>query len=163
MSNALRKMAVVAAAFIHFKDLNGDKIYLGNDEAEKFGGVPGKDGHAVDANGDKMPVGVRAYGPGSSPYRAAQAAAQTLGLQRGRNKLNGEMLFNQDTETLSRTVTEYVNFDYYGKRLTGSEDLPERIKINEQLVTDLEYVDVREQILDGQRDLANFSAAPANA
>lgn len=163
MSNALRKMAVVAAAFIQFKLPNGDKLFLENDEAEKFGGVQHADGFARDKDGNRMPVGVRAFGPGSSQYRAAQSAAQTLGLQRGRNKMNGDLLFTQSTDTLSRTVIEYVNFDYNGKRLTGTEDLPARIALNEQLLVDLEFVGVREQIEAEQGDLANFSATPASA
>lgn len=163
MSNALRKMAVVAAAFIQFKLPNGDKLFLSNEDAALFGGTEHKDGFARDAAGNRMPVGVRAYGPGSSQYRAATSAAQTLGLQRGRNKMNGELLYTQATDTLARTVTEYVNFDYNGKRLTGHEELPARIALNEQLLTDLEFVGIREQIEAEQGDLANFSAAPASA
>lgn len=163
MSKALRLMAVIAMSFIHFETAAGDKLYLPNEDAAKFGGTEHPDGYARDAAGEKMPVGVKVYGPGSSQYRAAQAAATTLGLQKGRNKMTGEMVFNQSTETLSRTVVEYVNFDYNDKRLHGNEDLPARIKLNESLLTDLEYVAIREQIEAKQGDLSNFTPASATA
>lgn len=155
MKNILAQMAVVALMFVHFKTPDGVKLYVPDESAP--------DGFARDANGDKLPVGVRVYGPGSREYRLAEDRVATENLRRGRNKLTGEQLRANATAIMARTTVEFVNFDYNGKTVSPAMTVEDREKVCEQLYNDVEYVAVRDQVETEQGDLGNYSPKATTA
>ncbi len=149
MSNPLARMAVSAAMFIHFTDVEtGAKVY----EQKTTEGPEG----LQEVDDLDKPVGVRAYGPGSTQYRNAEAAVATAQLKAGRKTLTGDKLFDNVTEVMARTVFQYVGFDYNGQTINGA-DRDTALALNRKLLSDPVYAAVRDQISEKQGDLGNFS------
>lgn len=138
MIKALAAMAVAATLFIQFRDPATDALMFETDENGEF---------KLDGDGNKLPLGVRVYTPGSKQYRAAEAKIATEGIKRGRKGLTGDTILDNQTRLLALTTTEYVGFDVDGQ--------PASYETNYKLYDDPEYVAVREQVATAQGDLGN--------
>lgn len=148
MSKTLARMAVAALVFIHFRDPATDQPMYVQKDVEKDGVTQTVDDLA-------KPIGVRAYTPGSTYYRNAEATNATASFRAGKKGLTGEGMYNQQTELLAKTVKEYVNFEY--------DDAGASYENNKKLFADLEFVAIREQVHADQADLGKCSKAPAKA
>lgn len=133
----LSRMAVAALVFVHFRHPGtGEKMYAPD---------------AAGKNDLDKPIGIVMATPGSTEYRAAEAAINTENLRLGFKNLTGERMHQNQTDLLAKTAREFKNFDYNGK---GCSEEAAR-----QLFDDPEYVAVREQCIAGQGDLGNASRA----
>lgn len=139
MINALAGMLVAAVMFIQLRNPETDALMWQVD--------PETGEYKLDAEGNKQPIGVRAYSPGSKIYRTAESTIATANIKRGKKGLTGDVLHENQTDLLSRTVYEYVGFDYNGEKAG--------LDTNRKLFEDPEYVAVREQIANAQADLGN--------
>lgn len=154
--NIKKTVAVLlATAFIHFRDAaTNAKLYVANED-KPAGAVDGEDGFARDTNGEKLPVGVEVYGPGSTQYRNAQSAIATANIKRGKKGLTGDILRENETELLARTTAKFVNFDYNGAAAS--------YETNIKFYDDLELAHFREQVVEQQGDFGTFLPSAATA
>lgn len=141
----IKKKAIAATLFVHFKDPATNQPEYETNEAGEF---------VLDADGNKKPIGVRIYGPGSVQFRNAQAAIATGNIKLGKKGLKGEILFANETEILARTTAEFVNFTYSGQ---GAN-----LENNRKFYDDVELVHYREQVSEAQGDLGNFTKSATN-
>lgn len=140
-------MMVAATAFYQFRDPATDQPLFAMKE-EEDPEAPGQTRIVFDRDekGQKKPIGVRAYTPGSKIYRTAANINQTANIKLGKKALTGEKLESDQIDLLSRTVYEYVNFDYKGETKASFET-------NREMFNDNEWVAIREQIANDQADL----------
>lgn len=154
MKNALASMLVAAFTFIHFRNPATDApLYVMDDYTDENGQPQTR--RALDNDGKEMPVGVKAYGPGSKPYRRSAERIQTASIARGKKGLTGAALRENATTLMSETVFEYVNFDYNGQACC--------VETNRAMLDDDQYVAVRDQIEAEQADLGKFATTSSNA
>lgn len=158
MMKSLRAAAVAALVFVHFKDANGARMYVTNEDAGKFNASTHEDGYAR-LNGEKLAMGVKVYGPGSQEFRKAQDAINTANIKNGKKGLTGASLRQDATVLLARTTAEFVNFEYLDTRVTASTDFETRVRVASAFYDDLEFVGLRDQVETEQNDLGNFSQA----
>lgn len=144
--NIKKLSVVVALAFIHFRDPATDAPMFKTDDNGEF---------VKDADGNKLPIGVKVYGPGSTQYRNAQAAIQTENIKAGKKGLTGNRIQRNETELLARTTVEYVNFDYEGASASYETNL--------KFYEDVEVAHLRDQVSEKQADYGNFLPNAATA
>lgn len=155
--------AVVALAFIQFRSpADNSPLFVLNEDAPS-GCTDGEDGYARDAQGNKLPIGVRVYGPGSKVYRAAEDEIADASIKAGKKALTGASLRNSATFKLASCTQEFVNFAYAltegGDELTvtAATEKTERLRIATAFYEDLRFVGFRDQVEREQHDLANFT------
>jgi hypothetical protein len=170
MSKALRAAAIAAMTFVHFKNpADNTRMYVTN-ENKPTGCSDGPDGFARDPSGNKLPIGVRVYGPGSVEYRKAEDKINDENLKLGKKGLSGARLRQNQTTLLARTTSEFVNFGY---SLTGRDEdeivvtpstpFEQRLAVCGALYDDGDYAFARDQVSEVQGDLGNFSLNTAGA
>lgn len=163
--------AVTSLAFVHFKNpADSSPLYVLNEDAQGQPGVTaGDDGFARDANGDKLPIGVRVFGPGSQVYRAAEDKIANDAIKAGRKALTGTSLRENATYKLARCTSEFVNFTYALKdggaelTVTPASDLDERVRVASAFFDDVRFVAFRDQVEKEQHDLGNFTPTASNS
>lgn len=135
---------VVPTLFIQFRDPATDALMFKDGDNEK-------------------PVGVDVYGPGSTQYRNAQAAIATANIKRGKKGLTGTTIQDNETELLARTTRRFVNFEYVVADKDGNDTtLPESLETYKKFYDDVELAHLREQVVEKQGDLGNFTPTASN-
>lgn len=169
MSKALRAAAIVAMTFVHFKNPADNTRMFVTNENKPTGCVDGPDGFARDLSGNKLPIGVRVYGPGSTEYRKAEDKINDENFKLGKKGLSGARMRENQTTLLSRTTAEFVNFGYSptGRdddeiTVTPSTPFEQRLAVCGALYNDGEFVFARDQVTEAQGDLGNFAKNTAN-
>lgn len=157
MSNlisGIAAMMVAATMFYQFRDPETDQPVWVMKEQENPETGNLELVYDLDEKGEKKPIGVKAYTPGSKIYRNAEQINATANIKRGKKALTGEVLYANQTDLLARTVIEYVNFDYKGK--------PASLETNREMFEDVEWVAIREQVANDQADLGKSSKKAAS-
>lgn len=159
--NQLACMIVAAFTFIQFRNPETDALLFVTETVRNAETGQDEQVFKLDANGQKMPIGVKVYGPGSKQYRREFSKIQTANIQRGKKGLTGETLRQNETDLLSKTTFEWVNFTYEPLAAGGAavETLSCSPENNAKLYDDGRYIAVREQVAAEQGDLGNFAKA----
>ena len=156
---SLRAAAVAAIAFIHFKNpVDGSRMFLLNEDINGRQGVrSGEDGYARDNDGNKLPIGVKVFGPGSAEYRKAEDAIANARIKEGKKGMTGASLREDGTRKLARCTQEFVNFEYLGVQIASNTDFETRVRVASAFYDDVEFAGLREQVETEQHDFANFT------
>lgn len=157
LKKSLALALVAATCFVHFKNpADGSHLYLLNEDKPE-GATDGSDGYARDSRGEKYPIGVVIHGPGSIVHRKAEDFNANANIKAGRKHITGATLRADATRLLARCTEMFVNFEYNGQDVTEKTTMEERERIASAFYEDTEYVAFREQVLEEQVDLGNFS------
>jgi hypothetical protein len=157
MMKSLLAVAVAATAFVQFKNpADNSLLFVTNDDAAKFGATSHEDGYAR-KDGQKLPIGVKVYGPGSAEYRRAEDKTVSDAIKAGKKALTGASQRADATYKLARTTLAFVNFDYEGETVTAETDVTARVRIASAFFDDGQFVAFRDQVLQEQHDHANFT------
>lgn len=154
--SGISAMMIAAVMFIQFRDPETDRpLFVMKEEEDPDAPGQMRLVFDLDEKGQKKPIGVRAYSPGSKIYRNATAVNATANIKLGKKGLNGQALFDNQTDLLARTVFEYVNFDYNGEKAS--------LETNRAMFADEAWEAVREQVSNDQADLGKSLKNTANA
>lgn len=140
MSFDIKSKAVAATSFLHLKDADENLLY---DQP---------------VGGERQPVGVHVYGPGSKEYQAAQTKVSNRQVQRlqkrGKFEQTPEEKQKEQAQFLADITHSFENLGYEGK--TGRE-------LALAVYGDITLGFIVDQVAEHTKDWANFSQASAKA